>query len=541
VLPPPIDFGAPAKFTEWRPEQEDALLLITGTDKRFVGLNMPTGSGKSLVSHMLGKLYGRILVLTSQKTLQDQMERDQLIDTDIRGQQNYECLAVRRYGPLAEYGHRNGAKVMVDKAPCHVGVHCWMKFGGCKYFDKVRLAKETPGVVSTNYSYWLALGKALRDGRVEDQLGQFDAIVCDEAHSAINEVCSALRIELPIAELSSMLGLRPLPLDATLDRWRLWGEAALFGWSGEMDRLNASLKNQYIDLEVVGEYKKMQRIGSGLEQVATLSGDWVVGQSWKGDKITFDPVWPTSYTEQLLFRNTEKVVFMSATIAPKTLNILGVSDSEREYVEYPSSFPLESRPTYIYSWGDVPKVDFKMSEESEYVWLNLIDDFIGERIALNRKGIIHGVSYARMERILLKSKYKELFITNKDSTQTQAAIESYKKSKLSILLSPSVTQGEDFPDDECRWIVIPKLPFADSRDPVLQRREQSDPGYGGLMMIITLAQSVGRGPRSKTDWSEAAIIDGHARWALDKYHRHAPKYFRDSWKWVAAPPRPLFL
>lgn len=540
-LPPPCELGGPAKFTSWRAEQVDALLRLTESDKRFSCYNIPTGGGKSILASMAGRvLGGRTLILTATKALQDQIfERDKLTDVDIRGQQNYECLAVRPYGPLSDYGNRYGAPVSVDRGPCHVGVHCWMKFNGCTYFEEVRRARETTGVISSNYDYWLALGKSVRDGRAEEQLGKFDLLICDEAHDIVNKVCSSLQIKLPRVEISNLLGLQPLPVNAPVDRWRNWAAGALVGWGDEMDRLSGALRGSYIDSDTIDEYKTMQQIGLSLEQISELAGDWIVGESWRGEAITFDPVWPTSYTEQLLFRGIPKVVFLSATITPKALDVIGTEKSAREFVEYQSSFPLARRPVYILSDKNTPRVDFRMSEHDEWLWIELIDAFIGKRVELGRKGIIHCVSYARMERIKQLSKFRKLFITNSDSSETRDAIDKFKKSSDGILLSPSVSTGEDFPDDECRWIVVAKLPFNNSKDPIAKRREQLDKGHGGFEMMTRLAQSVGRGMRSMTDWCEAVVVDAHSHWAMNAFEQHAPKYFRQAWRWTRTLPAPL--
>jgi Rad3-related DNA helicase len=347
----------------------------------------------------------------------------------------------------------------------------------------------------------------------------------------VNELCAALRIEVPLAELDNLLGMHPLRGDAPMEAWRNWADSALVRWGDEMDRLAGALRgNQYIDPEIVDEFKVLQNLGDSLGQVSMLSGDWVVGNSWNDSQLKFDPVWPTDYAEELLFRGAKQVLFLSATVVPKVLDIVGVTREEREYVEYPSTFPLRNRPFYILK--SAPRVDFRMNEIDERLWIDLIDAFIGPRLERGRNGIIHCVSYARMERIKKLSKYRDRFITNANASETGEAIERFKKSRGRVLLSPSVQVGEDFPDDECRWIVIAKLPFSDSRDPVLARREADDPGYGGFTMITTLTQSAGRANRNVLDWCETIVIDGHAKWALPKFEVHAPKYFRNAWQWI---------
>lgn len=509
-------------------------MRFTDTDSRFACYNMPTGSGKSLIPYMVGELMGvRTLVLTSTKALQRQISRDSLADEEIKGQENYECLAVRPFGPLREYASRDLQRINVDRGPCHVGVPCWMKFNGCTYFDQVRAARNCQGTVSTNYAYWMSLGKAIRAGRGEEQLGKFGLLVLDEAHAAVNNACDALRIDLPVGELGGLLGIRPLTVNASLDQWRNWGNISLMRWADEMDRMTAALKHEYIDGQLIDDYKTMQEIGTALEQISMLSGEWVVGESWKSVNITFDPVWPTDYAEDILFRGIPKVMLLSATVTPKTMDILGIKEVERDYVEYPSTFPLELRPVYI--MVGLPRVDAKMSAADEEEWIWYIDECLGPRIEAGRNGIIHCVSYARMERIKMMSKYRRHFITNSDSTQTQEAIERFRRNG-GILLSPSVTTGEDFPDDQCRFIIVAKLPFGDPRNPIAMRRSEDDPDYGGWEMMTTFAQSCGRGNRNKGDWSESIVLDGNAEWALPKYKNHAPEYFRDAWIWRSTMP-----
>ena len=47
----PTDLGLPPKFTEFRSDQFDTAATIAASDKRFVVLASPTGSGKSVNSN----------------------------------------------------------------------------------------------------------------------------------------------------------------------------------------------------------------------------------------------------------------------------------------------------------------------------------------------------------------------------------------------------------------------------------------------------------------------------------------------------------
>ncbi len=200
-LPPPPAFGAPARFTEWRAAQSDAVMRILASDQRFCGVNMPCGTGKSLVPVLTHLMTGaRVLVVTASKILQTQYLGDwaECGLVDVRGQGNHECIAVAVGGGLARYRTTRGP-VMVDRAPCHAGVWCRLRQGGCGYFDSVRAAADALLVI-TNYAYWLSLGVSGREA-----LGTFDYLFLDEADEADAEVRRVLHMQMHPARVRESL------------------------------------------------------------------------------------------------------------------------------------------------------------------------------------------------------------------------------------------------------------------------------------------------------------------------------------------------
>src|SRR5258707_8109244 len=86
-----------------------------------------------------------------------------------------------------------------------------------------------------------------------------------------------------------------------------------------------------------------------------------------------------------------------------------------------------------------------------------------------------------------------------------------------VLVSPSVMTGWDFPDSQCRFQILAKLPFPDTRSKITQARQALDKDYGPYLMMQNLVQAVGRGMRSKTDWCETLIVDDNCAWVSGKY------------------------
>lgn len=534
-LPSPLEFGAPPRFANWRHEQADAVTRILRSSKRFTAINAPTGIGKTMIAVMTQRLSGwRVLVLTSTRALQDQYDDHwSPLTFDMRGQQNYECSAVRSDGPLARY-HRGGAAVMVDRAPCHAGVWCGLRHrGGCEYFDDQRTAADAPLVV-TNYAYWLASGAAL---------GHFDCVILDEADEADAEVRRALHMNLHHPQIRNLLGM-DVPDTDSASVWRDWAAAATRAAADAVTALTDEMQREDdIDTYTVAELRKLKDLQSTLGRIRKLAGEWLIAPSRRASATDFDPVWPTPYIEEMLFRDIERVVLMSATLTPKDLQILGVPPNDSEYIEYDSPFAVSNRPVYIIDFGEGARVrvDSKL-RDSGYAWLvALMDSAIAQRV--DRKLLIQAVSYRLMQEILHRSRYRHLMVSHTSSDDKPSALAAFRKAtpggKGSILNSPGVKVGESFPMDECETVLIPKIPFLDMRDPIMRRRESEDAEYGGWLMMKALAQSVGRHVRSVDDRGETLIFDDHARWAIPAYRKHAPRAFMKALNWVHELPKPL--
>jgi superfamily II DNA or RNA helicase len=76
-FPPPSAFGAPSRYSSWRPQQLSATFQVSDSEKRFRGVTMPCGAGKTLWAFMLIAMHGeRGLVLTENLGLMDQYQED---------------------------------------------------------------------------------------------------------------------------------------------------------------------------------------------------------------------------------------------------------------------------------------------------------------------------------------------------------------------------------------------------------------------------------------------------------------------------------
>lgn len=484
----PYDLRLPDKFEGWREGQEQIIRDITRSKERFVMLTAPTGSGKSLAyiasSLLIG---GRTCILTSTKGLQDQLE-DEFGDIVkvVKGKQNYRCRI---------------APTVAAFAPCNLKYECEFKEGGCAYYDAVATAKRAR-VVVTNYSYWLSNPVSM--------LGQFQMLVCDEAHHSVDAVFDHFGIQIGRKEAEKLLPW-PKPTDniKVLLTYSLGLMVAL-----EDQVKNLSQSGKLWTPKGMRTMAMLQRV----RKVKTIQNlkEWVGEQTEWG--IQFDLVWPDKVAEDVLFREIPKVVLTSATVNKKVAEYLGVKEVRQE--EYMSPFPSDSHPFY-----HIPTVrlDHKITNEGLSQWVSRVDQIVQRN--KYSKGIIHTVSYERCKRLLTVSDHRDIFISH-DRDNLIPMVEVFKEADPPIvLISPSVVTGYDFPYDECRWQILGKVPFPDSRSMVMQKRQEMDPEYAYQISAQSIEQAAGRGMRAPDDRCVTYIIDDHFTWFFKKYQHLFSKNF----------------
>lgn len=514
-LPEPADLGLPSKFSEWRRHQPSAISFILGCDHRFSGLTAPVGSGKSLTAIAAAVIGGwRVLYLTSSKGLQSQIMHDfaHIGVVDIRGRNNYPCAVDK--------------SLTCDQGPCVVGLHCQAR-GECAYWRAVRSAKESRLVV-TNYSYWMAG----QDAGVD--LGRFDLIVADEAHSADEVVSRQLEVVLREDDLRQRW---PGRLGDNVDRWRDWADEWGGVFTGEADALAQQIKDNGWSPYSVRQYTKLRRIANDVGRMADAGDDWLVEEEDARRVVRMGPVWPAPFMESALWRRVNRVLLMSATLTEKTLDLLGVGADDRARQEYPHSFPLANR---LVTWV---KTGVRLNFRTEIVETNklmrVMDQIVDRRE--DRNGLTHTVSYARRDLYMASSRHRERMITHR-SRDTEHMVWEFKRrgrTQPLIFVSPSVTTGYDFPGREAEWQIAMKIPYPDTTNKLVAARCKSDPEYASYVAMLQLVQMSGRIVRSETDVGETLIVDDNIGWFMKQYgEAMAPKWFRDAFRVAQVIPNP---
>ena len=523
-LPPPGSLLGLDAFQDWYPGQDKVfarLLEWLNTDsQRFMCASLPTGSGKSLISALCAALFRkRTVVLTATKGLQDQFVKDFYSAgvRDIRGQNSYPCILLPE------------AKVTVDEGPCHAGMLCPYRNRAdpetglaCTYYAELAKATRSSFVV-TNYSFWLA------QANTERGLGSAGLLVMDEADQAFGSIESYLTTHLSAAECKDAGLVLPRGAGAPGDwaEWKSWAHEHLpaANRAEQTMKTNMQAPEGVPELKEVKQFRQLQKTIQRLEILRGGLGEWVCestggGRRGGGHGVLFTPVWPGKYAN-LLYQQSSKVLLMSATLTPKTADLLGIPEEDRDWLDVGSTYAAARTPIQHVR---TIRVDHKASDADMRMWVSRIDQILDQRT--DRKGIILPVSYTRCRFLVQHSRHADRMISHESGGVQEAVAKWRATSPPATLVSPAIARGWDFPDDECRYILIGKIPFPDGRTPAAKARNAEDPDFAGFEAMQTIVQEAGRGTRSPDDWCEVFILDDHWGWFWSKNNQHAPEYFR---------------
>ncbi len=499
--------GIPSRFLAFRRNQQFALLQCAVSDLPHRMVSAPTGTGKTLLGISYALMMGlRTLVLVSTRALQDTIA-EQFASAgifDIRGHGNYPCVKAHEI---------EGETVW----------ECGEKKSGCVWSQRLELA-ASKSLVLSNYANWFALRG------FDNPLGQFDLVICDEAHLVHDLLVSAVAMKVDHDQVEDMIKVRP-PSSAVHSDWRRWLNRARYETETRLDLMKLTrldLPGRILQKQLRNLYTSIIRCGSIPES------EWVVQYSeWtpsgrRKPTAILSPIWGYPFADDMLRADCSTGIYMSATLDYADHKYLGLDPDDVDYIEVPSEFPPARHPlTYAPSRNEV-RLDSKASEAQVRELLRHADAIVTSRPDV--KGIIHCQSYNWGKSFLAHSRNPTRYLLH-DSGETADALRELISTKHPlVLVSPAIREGVDLPDDLCRLNLFLKVPFLDLRDPLTAARHKADPGYCDHVVSRAVRQGTGRGMRHKGDWQEGFILDAHWAWfqRKGKFSNEFKKTFRSA-------------
>ena len=171
----------------------------------------------------------------------------------------------------------------------------------------------------------------------------------------------------------------------------------------------------------------------------------------------------------------------------------------------PSSFDFSKSPIHFLN-------KFKMSYKDKEISFNHLKNVIYSICNTkfkDSKGIIETGSYYFAKQLYDSAplEIKQRMLIYNGSREKNIMIGIHKISENSILIGPTLNTGVDLPGDECRFIIILKVPYPNLADKLVKEKIKLFPLWYNSSTSNEIIQGIGRGVRYDGDWCVTYILD----------------------------------
>jgi len=502
-------------FAEWRKYQRQAVDTVINTKKKFIILDAPTGSGKSLIGMSIAKLFGdRTYYLVGTKDLQDQLLRDFSFFALLKGRNNFNCLL---------------KEVACDRCMYSYVKKLCPRKDECPYYAHKEIAKQNKFVI-WNYSMFLVNQTFAGD------FPPADLLICDEAHLLESALMNFVNIkfdhdffnELDLTfpgkdeeeyvfnrindaekiinkQYSSLAGMMQMKLYSDEEPYKL-----------ELDRCK----------ELASKSKKIKFFRTVYDEDTWVMDYHKNQYDWENDYISFKPLKVDKFSDYI-FSWGSKILLVSATMPHTSVvcNSLGINRNDIARLTIPSTFKRENRPVIFHPIG---RMSYPYWEKTIEDIIKFLTDYCSTH---KEKILIHCVNY-RITGIIASSiaiapDYS--FFYHEGAGDRTVMLDKFKAAEApALLVTPSMETGVDLPGDLCRVQFILKVPYLSLGDKQVKERLAIDRDWYASSTINRLVQSCGRIVRSEDDWGKTYILDECFADLVKHYKKLFPKWFLES-------------
>lgn len=392
-----------------------------------------------------------------------------------------------------------------------------------------------PQIITNNFTPQIKLSdfkyiKALHSYRGNIQLDLFEETqIDDKKYNLINRQISLSDLEEQYENIFNTLADPNISLqqeqetinnyNTLLDRLSETVQAIESNLSNKKQVLNQSFTKDDLSLyKACSWYRNCRCFWSDFAMCINEVGiDYVVkeieeNRTLKENIIKFTCVKEDYVVWRFLLSTAKNRVLLSATIGGyEAFNEnIGTKyfDDEKDIVQYkviPSTFNFEKSPIYFLNRY---KMSYREKERSLMSLKPIIYKICQTQFA-GQRGMIQTGSYANAKEIYDsapdKLKQRMLLYNNaKDKTQK---ITIHQMSKDTILLGPTLVEGIDLPGEQCRFIIILKVPYPVITDEYVKRKIELFPLWYNSVTSNTIIQGIGRGNRFTDDYCTTYILD----------------------------------
>lgn len=467
----------------------------------------PPGVGKSHLAMALARWSGDAYLLTSQKLLQDQYQRDFSTDLQIvKGRDNYVC---ERYPDQ---------RIPTSQGMCRRprGPACQ-----CPYVRAKAAALAGP-IFCTNTAYFATLRHWYGEHLPRRRL-----LVIDEAHNLEAQLVGVLTASFTGEQMKDWFGA-PLPRFDNADDYRSLMAEHLGRMEAQLQRIERELErlrppeapDTFLALPPSREEQRLieerDRLQGGLASIRYFVNaegrEWVVRYPpVPGATLELIPLAVGAMAPDLLWDAAEITVLSSAYLGRRELvaEAFGLEADRMRGIATGSPFAMEQRPLVYRPVGRLSRATLPALEPALFAEIATI-----LRAHSRHKGLVHAASYAAARRLVhalaqaAPDQAARLIFVDAGLDRARALELHRASTSPTVLVSPSLREGVDLPDDFLRFQIITKMPFPDLGDPWTAARQRRDPRWYAQETAKALVQAYGRSCRHAGDYGTTYVLDG---------------------------------
>ena len=260
-----------------------------------------------------------------------------------------------------------------------------------------------------------------------------------------------------------------------------------------------------------------ETVDAGIPYYATVEdSDFHSDGLFRDYTVKVKPLEARTLLEKMFSPFAEHLLFVSATTGTASMfkSTHGMQ-APLVKVEIPTGFPVENRPVYVASAGNMSKRT--QDAEAPDVMKKMLKvagcHLPNSRFShADQKGIIHTynnkITDMVAEALRKAGMGNRMSILRGGGRQRELAMELFRQTnEPMILVSPSAMLGLDLKEDLGRWQIIVKVPYANLGEPSVGYRKDAINGWYEWQTAKDMIQTFGRIVRSDTDWGYTYILD----------------------------------
>ena len=510
---------------------DDVIKEFIDNKKRNVILCADTGLGKSIIAAVVAECLKVLdssehtaIYLSSTNALVNQYADtfEKLGDDEffrIKGAGNYPCNYFINTGNSKATGD--------DCIKKHLSEMEQSKFcSKCSYTQSRNQIKITNNLI-TNYAYFMIT-------RMNDvPLGNRNLQVFDEAHLLNDVFCSQVTITCSIESINYNIK------DCQSTNGKCDNQIA------ELILFKNDLQNNFVTHNnYTTQIKKLYEIYHTISQICDSQSKLIPSMSDKskfkkisdkfdslGQKINdflnikYDHVFDNTepgvihikpiFVNEMMHKLLGKFnLFMTATMSPGFAKVtMNLDKDTTAYIDAQQVFPSENRPL-LFIGKDNLNYNIMKDPQTFVNMSNVISHILDHH--KTDKGIILTPSFYVNKLLSSKIPKTTKLFEHVQGTPPGEMVKQFKAYQGSaVMISPSMFEGLDFPDDESRFQIIVKTPYASIGDPRIKRIANE---YGNIYKEIALykiLQGIGRSIRSEKDHAVTYMLDKSTKTLFD--------------------------